>query len=158
MTDCDDTLTTLLFRGALDPDVAAHLAACPRCRAESAAVEGLARTLAAAPVPAPPPALAARVLAAAEPLLARNARRAAWPTFARALAAALLPLPAILLLDFYLVRFAFGLLTAILPTALGAYLAFNYAATLALLLALTYAAIPIFVEHQVRLRRQESHA
>src|SRR6266481_4247123 len=34
MTDCDDTLTTLLFRGALDPDVAAHLAACPRCRAE----------------------------------------------------------------------------------------------------------------------------
>ncbi len=55
-------------------------------------------------------------------------------------------------------RFAFGLLTAILPTALGAYLAFNYAATLALLLALTYAAIPIFVEHQVRLRRQESHA
>jgi len=57
----------------------------------------------------------------------------------------ILPLPAILLLDFYLVRFAFGLLTAILPTALGAYLAFNYAATLALLLALTYAAIPIFV-------------
>ena len=49
-------------------------------------------------------------------------------------------------------------MTAILPTALGAYLTFNYAATLALLLALTYAAIPIFVEHQVRLRRQESHA
>src|SRR5205823_6010451 len=79
MTECDDTLTTLLFRGAPDADVAAHLAACPRCRAESAAVEGLARTLAAAPVPAPP-------------------------------------------------------------------------------LALTCAAIPIFVEHQVRLRRQESHA
>ena len=158
MTDCDDMLTTLLFRGAPDADVAAHLTACPRCRAESAAIEGLERALAAAPVPAPPPALARRVLAAAAPLLARNARRAAWPTLARALAAALLPLPVILLLDFYLVRFAFGLLTAILPTALGAYLAFNYAATLALLLALTYAAIPIFVEHQVRLRRQESHA
>src|SRR5438445_433690 len=65
---------------------------------------------------------------------------------------------AAILLDFYLVRAAFVLLTAILPTALGAYLTFNYAATLALLLALTYAAIPIFVEHQVRLRRQESHA
>src|SRR5213079_1610686 len=48
MTECDDTLTTLLFRGAPDADVAAHLTACPRCRAERAAVESLARTLAAA--------------------------------------------------------------------------------------------------------------
>src|SRR5439155_308694 len=118
MTDCDDTLTALLFRGTLDHDAAAHLAACPRCRAERAAVESLARTLAAAPVPAPPLGLTWRLLAAAEPLLARNARRAAWPTVALALAAALLPLPAILLLDFYLVRAAFALLTAILPTAL----------------------------------------
>src|SRR5690348_2634852 len=137
MTDCDDTLTALLFRGAPGPDVAAHLATCPRCRAERAAVEGLARTLAAAPVPAPPLGLTWRLLAAAEPLLARNARRAAWPTFARALAVALLALPAILLLDFYLVRGTFALLTTILPAAVGAYLTFNYAATLALLLALT---------------------
>ena len=158
MSDCDETLTTLLLGGALDPDATAHLAACPRCRAERVAVEGLARTLAAAPVPAPPLGLTWRLLAAAEPLLARNARRAAWPTFAIALAVALLALPAILLLDFYLVRGTFALLTAILPTALGAYLTFNYAVTLALLLALTYAGIPIFVEHQVRLRRRESHA
>ena len=158
MSDCDETLTTLLLGGALDPDATAHLAACPRCRAERVAVEGLARVLAAAPVPGPPLGLRWRLLAAAEPLLARNARRAAWPTFARALAVALLALPAILLLDFYLVRGTFALLTTILPTALGAYLTFNYAATLALMLALTYAAIPIFVEHQVRLRRQESHA
>ena len=157
MTDCDETLTTLLLRGALDRDAAAHLAACPRCRAESAAVEGLARTL-AAPGPTPPPGLATRVLGAAEPLLARNARRAAGSILARALAAALLPLPVILLLDFYLVRAAFALLTTILPTALGAYLVFNYTATFALLLALTYGAIPIFVERQVRLRREESHA
>ena len=86
MTDCDETLTTLLFGRALDRDAAAHLAACPRCRAESAAVEGLERTLAAAPVPAPPPALARRVLAAAAPLLA--ATRAAppgrpWPARSR---------------------------------------------------------------------------
>jgi len=158
MTDCDETLTALLFGRALDRDAAAHLAACPRCRAERAAVEGLARTLAAAPGPAPPPGLATRVLGAAEPLLARNARRAARSILARALAAALLPLPVILLLDFYLVRAAFALLTTILPTALGAYLVFNYTATFALLLALTYGAIPIFVERQVRLRREESHA
>ena len=88
----------------------------------------------------------------------RNARRAAWSTLARALAAALLPLPAILFLDFYVVRAAFALLTTILPTPLGAYLVFNYTATFALLLALTYGAIPILVERQVRLRREESHA
>src|SRR5947208_12021760 len=110
MTDCDETLTELLFGRALDRDAAAHLAACPRCRAERAAVEGLARTLAAPPGPTPP-GLATRVLGAAEPLLARNARRAAGSILARALAAALLPLPVILLLDFYLVRAAFALLT-----------------------------------------------
>src|SRR5438128_52052 len=113
---------------------------------------------AAPPGPTPPPGLATRVLGAAEPLLARNARRAAGSILARALAAALLPLPVILLLDFYLVRAAFALLTTILPTALGAYLVFNYTATFALLLALTYGAIPIFFERQVRLRREESNA
>src|SRR5439155_235088 len=142
----------------VDPAAADARAGAPAATDAALDARRLLAPLPAAPVPAPPLGLTWRLLAAAEPLLARNARRAAWPTFALALAAALLPLPAILLLDFYLVRAAFALLTAILPTALGAYLTFNYAATLALLLALTYAAIPIFVEHQVRLRRQESHA
>jgi len=158
MTDCDETLTALLLGRPLGRDATAHLAACPRCRAERAAVERLARTLAAGPSLAPPSALAMRVLGAARPLLARNARRAAWSTLARALAAALLPLPAILFLDFYAVRAAFAFLTTILPTPLGAYLVFNYTATFALLLALTYGAIPILVERQVRLRREEGHA
>ena len=155
---CDETLTMLLLGRPLDGEAAAHLAACPRCRAEQAAVERLAGALAASPAPAPPSALARRVLHAAGPLLAVNARRTAWSTLARALAIALLPLPAILLLDFYLVRAAFGLLTTILPTPLGAYLAFNYAVTFALLLALTYGSIPILVERQVRMRHEESHA
>ena len=158
MTDCDETLTALLLGGALGADGAAHLATCPRCRAEKESAEGLRRTLAAHPVAAPPPTLTAQVLRAATPLLARNARRATWPTLARALAAALVPLPVILLVDFYLVRAAYGILTALLPGGLGAYLVFNYTATLALLLALTYGAIPILVEQQVRRRQQESHA
>jgi hypothetical protein len=48
-------------------------------------------------------------------------------------------------------------LSAVLPGALSLYLVFNYAATLALLLALTYSAIPILAERQARLRREEVH-
>jgi anti-sigma factor RsiW len=158
MIDCDEALAKFLLQGARDGEAAAHVAGCPRCAPELTAVEAARRALAAGPAPMPPADLATRVCRAAAPLLARNARRAAWPLLSRALVAALLPLPVILLFDVYLVRTAFGLLTSILPTALGAYLVFNYAATLALLLALTYGAIPILVEQQVRRRVWESHA
>ena len=157
MTECDETLTTLLLGRPLDRDAAAHLAACPRCRAERAAVEVLARTLAAAPAPAPPLGLTWRLLAAAEPLLASNARRAAWPALARALGAALVPLPAIVFVDFHALRAAYAVLSSVLPGGLSLYVVFNQAATLTLLLALSYSAIPILAERQVRLRRRESH-
>jgi hypothetical protein len=105
----------------------------------------------------PPPGLAGRVLRAAAPLLARNARRATWPAVARALAAALVPLPLIAFFDWQIVRTAHAVLSRVLPDALSFYLVFNYTATLVLLLALTYAAVPILVERQARLRHQESH-
>jgi hypothetical protein len=104
-----------------------------------------------------PAGLAARVLRAAAPLLALNARRAAWPALARAVVTALLPLPLILFVDWHIVRAAHTFLRTVLPEALSFYLVFNYAATLVLLLALTYAAVPILVERQARLRQQESH-
>jgi hypothetical protein len=153
-TDCDDSLTALLFG---DPAAEAHVAACARCRAERADVERARGLLAAAPEPVPPPGLAGRVLRAAAPLLARNARRATWPAVARALAAALVPLPLIAFFDWQIVRTAHAVLSRVLPDALSFYLVFNYTATLVLLLALTYAAVPILVERQARLRHQESH-
>ena len=142
----------LLSGRALDAGSASHLAACPRCSAEQAAV----RALAAYAVPAPPSP--AGVLATAAPLLALRARRAGWRALGRAVAAALVPLPLIVFLDFYLVRAAYGVLDAVLPRALSLYVVFNYAATLALLLALTYGMIPIVAERQMRLRREESRA
>src|SRR5207245_3046012 len=102
--------------------------------------------------------LSARVLGAAAPLLARQARLAAWRTRAPALAAALVPLPLILFLDFHLVRTAYGVLNALLPGALSFYVVFNDAATLALLLALTYGMIPLVAARQMRLRREERRA
>jgi hypothetical protein len=104
-----------------------------------------------------PAGLAARVLRAAAPLLALNARRAAWPALARAVAAGAAALPLILFVDWQIVRAAHGFLRTVLPDALSFYLVFNYAATLVLLLALTYGAVPILVERQARLRQQEIH-
>jgi len=152
MTVCDEIRTTLLGGRALDAESARHLATCPRCGGDEAAV----RLLAAYAVPPPPSA--ARVLAAAAPLLARHARQAAWRTLGRVIAAALIPLPVILVADFYLVRAAYGVLQTLLPHALSLYVVFNYAATLTLVLALTYAMIPIVAERQMRLRREESRA
>jgi hypothetical protein len=158
MTDCDEVLTALLLGATLDFAAEAHLTACARCTAEHTRVRELSRTLAASPAPVPAPALLARTLRAAEPLLARNARRAAWTAFARALGAALIPLPAVLFADALLVRWVYGFLADLLPAPLGFYVVFNYAATLTVLLTITYAAIPILAERQVRLRLEESHA
>ena len=83
-------------------------------------------------------------------------RQSAHPV-ARALAAALVPLPLIAFFDWQIVRTAHAVLSRVLPDALSFYLVFNYTATLVLLLALTYAAVPILVERQARLRHQESH-
>jgi len=152
MTECDEVRTMLLSGRALDAGSASHLAACPRCSAEQAAV----RALAAYAVPAPPSP--AGVLAAAAPLLALRARRAGWRALGRAVAAALVPLPLVLLVDVYLVRAAYGMLQTLLPRVLSFYVVFNYAATLTLLLAITYAMVPIVAERQLRLRREESRA
>jgi hypothetical protein len=149
MTGCDDIRAARLLGEPLDSAAAAHVRGCPRCRADEAVVLPLARALAAEPA-APAPGLTGRVLTAAAPLLAAQARRAARWRLARALAAALVPLPAIVLLDLSLVRAAYHALSAVLPHAVSLYVVGNYAAFLALLLALTYGAIPFLAARQGR--------
>jgi hypothetical protein len=152
---CEEALATLLLTGSLDQEAAAHVSACAHCRAEQPVVS---RALAAYEAPEPHPTLTAHVLQAAAPLLERNARRAARRELLRAIAAALLPLPAIAVFDFQVVRGLQHLLGAVLPDALTLYVVYNYAVLLAFLLALTYGAVPILAERQVRRRREESHA
>jgi len=161
MTGCEDVLMALLLDQA-DAAALDHVRTCVRCRAEEPTVRALAMRLAADPAPAPPPTLAPRVLAAAAPLLARNAQRAAWrvawPAVARALTAALLPLPAILVFDVALVRAIYTLLGAVLPHGLSLYLVVNHAALLALLLTLTYGAVPFLAARQARLLLQDGYS
>ena len=154
MIDCEDVLFSRRVDAAGRD---AHVAVCPRCAADAAAIRRVAGALGADVASVPPPALAARVHRAAGPLLARNARRAAWPAVGRALAAALLLLPLIVFVDVQALRAAYAVLTHVLPGGLGAYVVFNHAATLTLLLGIAYGAIPILAERQVRLRRKESH-
>ena len=100
----------------------------------------------------------ARAGAAAVPL-ARHARRAArpaWTAVGRAVAVAVLPLPLLVVLDALLVRGAYQVLTLVLPAGVSLYLVSTYAVVLALLLGLTYAAVPVLAAHQGR--AEESHA
>jgi hypothetical protein len=85
------------------------------------------------------------VLAAAAPVLARRAtearalrRRIVW-----AFTLALLPLPAILFANFKLLVAVHGLLVTRLPPSLAMYLIACLGAGVALLLALSYAAVPV---------------
>jgi hypothetical protein len=145
---CDDVLSALMLGLPLPADADEHIAGCARCRSESEAARQLAATFAAAEPAAPSPALARRILSAAEPLLAARRRRVDWPLVVRALGAALLPLPLILAVDAALVGVAYQLLARVLPQALTTYLVANLATTLALLLALTYAAVPLLAARQ----------
>ena len=104
----------------------------------------------------PAAALSARVLRAAAPLLAHHARQAVRLAVARAVGVLVLVLPAVVAVDVAVGRAAFALLTAVLPTTLGFYVVFAWAATLSLLFALTGAAIPILAERQARLAYAES--
>ncbi|MBI3767130.1 MAG: hypothetical protein HY271_01410 [Deltaproteobacteria bacterium] len=154
---CDRARVALALGRGDDPEVARHLAQCDLCRAEAVALRLVATTLGGARAPAPSATLATQVRAAAAPLLARNARRATWRAVARAVAAAMLPLPLLVLIDGYLVRAAYDALRAVLPAALSMYFVLNYTTLLAVLLTLAYGAIPLLAERQVRLRREETH-
>lgn len=156
MSECDDVLAAALL-GATPTDAArAHASGCDRCRRELDDVRALGARLAAW-VPRPPsPALTNAVLRAAAPLLGQ-VRRARWRDVARAVGAALVPLPLVVAFDVLVVRRLHAALAALLPAGLSAYLVFNYAAMLALLLAATYAAVPLLAERQARGRWMELH-
>jgi len=158
--DCDAALTALLF-GEVTPDVATHLDTCSRCAIEAPHVRRVTGLLDAMPAPCASPALGLQVLDAAAPLLAVNAHRlpaAAWRRFAAAIAVAILPLPLILFVGWETLSAANRLLATVLPAGVSFYLVATHAALLALLLAVTYGAVPLLAAHQLRLQHEDTHA
>jgi hypothetical protein len=87
-----------------------------------------------------------RSMTAARPLLAAHARREYRRRVASALVAALVPLPIIAAYDRVFLGWLYGVADSVLPTPLATLAVGGYAATTSLLLALTYAAIPVLVD------------
>jgi hypothetical protein len=154
---CDAVLERIFLDGPLDPADRAHSETCARCLRDGPLMARLARELGASVVPDPPAGLTRRVVAAATPLAAaaRPAARAYWRQLRHAVAVAVLPLPLIVLLDAYLIALVHAVLRAMLPATLSAYLTFNFAALTILAVALTYAAVPLLADRQIRLARRE---
>jgi hypothetical protein len=108
----------------------------------------------------PPPSgdFVARTVAAAAPLLALHARRAGVRAWLRPLAVALVPLPLIVVANVAIVLALHALLSLALPAALSTYLVAQYSLFVLLLLALTYASVPILVDRQSRAVLEDRHA
>lgn len=153
---CDD-VRERGFLGRSAAGDAAHVAACTGCGDALAHLAPLAAAFGANRVGAPSPGLEARVLAATRPLLAARRRHAARRALAAALAAALLPLPFIVMIDLWALRAIYEGLARLLPASVSLYLVVNYAAVLALLGTLTYGAIPLLAERQARGRNEAVH-
>ena len=154
---CDELFDPWLHHGDLPAGGAEHLATCASCQRDAEAMTALTSALRAQAAPEPPPWLSRAVLRSAAPLLAARAEPVPGPAW-RALAIALLPLPLILAVDWFLVRGAHALLSGLLPDALSLYLAGSYAVLLATLLGLTYAAVPLLAARQLRPPLEEHHA
>jgi hypothetical protein len=159
MTECDEILEGIFLHRPLPANALTHVRDCPRCHREAMEVARIADAL-AAPAPIPPSGLRAEILCAAAPLLAAQraatiTARRAWPA---ALAAALLPLPLVLVFDLVLAQGLHAVLSLFLPGALSTYVVFNFTAVTALVVALGYGAVPFVVHRQLALAREERFA
>ena len=96
--------------------------------------------------------MAQRTLLRVQPEMARLASAAFWRGVVRGVVLALLPLPLVLAYDAYVLRLAYELISALLPSAIALYLVASYAAFVLLLCAATYAAIPLLVARGARPR------
>jgi hypothetical protein len=148
---CDEALAAAALGKAGDP-ATAHLSSCVACQEAGPRAAAVAHLLSSYQVPGPAPGSAARTLAAAAPLLARRRaeRRALRRRVAWALTLALLPLPAIVLANVKLLMATHRLLLSLLPPALSLYMVVCLGAGVALLLALSYAAVPLLAARRPR--------
>lgn len=125
--------------------LAAHAADCDECRRAPLPLDELGTLLCANQVDIDAGGLSRRILARVRPELERRASHASWPQVLAGVLVALLPLPAVLAYDVYLLSEVYSLASLLLPAGVAAYLVLNYAAFLVLLFALTYAAIPVLL-------------
>jgi len=127
--------------------LAAHAAECDACQAAPLPMNRIAILLDAAEVRLDAAALSARVIVRLRREL-NLAGRVSWRAVAAVLLRAVLPLPAVVAFDAYVLWTAYGLGKTILPGPLVAYVVLSYGALLLLLFGLTYAAVPLLMVRQ----------
>ncbi len=134
MTDRRDTTADAL---------AAHVRECEECRTVPLPAERVAVALSRSVPDIDPAVLSQRALTQLRPVLRRQASVAFWKRLAAGIGLSLLPLPAVLAYDAYVLRGLFWVVSSILPQTVAAYLVLTYAAFLLLLFSSTYAVIPL---------------
>ena len=122
-----------------------HSTDCLECRETPLPLDQIAALLEAAAPDIDPAGLSRHVFARLQPELQRRAALLGWRRVAAGVLLALLPLPFVLAYNAYVLRLAYGYLSALLPATIAAYLVLSYAASLLLLFAATYAAIPVLL-------------
>ncbi len=123
----------------------AHSADCPDCQERPLPLDQIAALLETAPPDIDPAGLSRHVFARLQPELQRRAGKLDWQRVAAGVLLSLLPLPFVLAYNAYVLRLAYDYLSALLPATIAAYLVLSYAASLLLLFAATYAAIPVLL-------------
>lgn len=127
-----------------------HVLACETCRAKPPPVEKIEAVLAAGRVGVDVGALSQRTMVQLRPELTRRARRAYGREVAAAVLVGLLPLPAVLLYNAYVLSLVYRAATMVLPAGVALYVVATYAAFLVLLCGITYAAVPLLMGRQYR--------
>ncbi len=122
-----------------------HLDECHECRSHGTTLDEISIALDADTVPIDGSQLSTDAMVWLTAALENNASEALWRRIIGALVLALAPLPLVLAFDAYLLRAFHALLKSIMPGPVATYVTFSYCALLALLLAGTYAAIPITI-------------
>ncbi|HXQ20388.1 MAG TPA: hypothetical protein VN812_01855, partial [Candidatus Acidoferrales bacterium] len=127
--------------------LAVHAEHCDECRTAPLPLDRVATLLNAGSVDIDTSLLSRRVLARLTPQLQRRAAVIHWRRVAACVLLALVPLPVVLAYDAYVLHVTFEVVSVLLPATLAAYLVLSYAAFLLLLFALTYASIPLLMQH-----------
>jgi len=123
----------------------AHSAGCPECREAPLPLDHLASLLEDTRPDIDAATLSRHAFARLQPELQRRAVLIGWRRVAVGVLLALLPLPFVLAYNAYFLRLVYGYLSVLLPATIAAYLVLSYAASLLLLFAATYAAIPVLL-------------
>lgn len=122
-----------------------HVAECEACAGNPPAVERIDAVLRRQPSVEDSEMLSQRVLLAARGLLAERRKHSYRRRVRRGLILALAPLPLVVSVDVYLLHSAYTALSSVLPAAIVIGMLASHAAMLALLVALTYASLPLLL-------------